>query len=227
MTSYLSRVQLNPQRRSGRALLGSPQSMHAAVLAAFPGRLADRTSQRVLWRLDPAPGAMHLLVVSPELPDFTHVIEQAGWPTLTSWETREYSPFLERLAAGQTWAFRLTANPTRSRPPAEEQRSQRYGHVTVAQQQEWLARRCVAAGFKVVGVQGPDGRTDALDGVVVRERGTAQFRRGDGRVTLATATFEGQLVVVDPDALRTTLTGGLGPAKAYGCGLLTLAPVPA
>lgn len=221
-SAYLSRVELNPQRRSGRALLGSPQSMHAAVLAAFPGRLADRTQQRVLWRLDPAPGAVHLFVVSPEPPDFTHLIEQAGWPTLTTWQTREYEPFLDRLAPGQPWTFRLTANPTRSRRAEGAARSQRYGHVTVAQQQEWLATRCIGAGFDIAGA----GEGSRSEGVVVRERGAADFRRGDGRVTLATATFEGQLVVVDPDALRGTLISGLGPAKAYGCGLLTLAPVP-
>jgi CRISPR system Cascade subunit CasE len=219
-TAYLSRVELNPQRRSGRALLASPQSMHAAVLAAFPGRLADRTDQRVLWRLDSVPGAVHLFVVSPEQPDFTHVIEQAGWPTLSSWQTREYGMFLDRLSTGQSWMYRLTANPTRSRRPEEGKRSQRYGHVTVMQQQEWLAQRAAAAGFQIGGLDGESG------GIVVRDRGASDFRRGQGRVTLTTATFEGQLVVTDADALRTTLTAGLGPAKAYGCGLLTLAPLP-
>jgi CRISPR system Cascade subunit CasE len=90
VTSYLSKVVLNPQRRAGRPLLGSPQSLHAAILAAFPGRLSDRSDERVLWRLDPAPGAVHLFVVSPEEPDFTHLIEQAGWPTLPTWKTRPY-----------------------------------------------------------------------------------------------------------------------------------------
>lgn len=222
MNTYLSRVELNPQRRSGRGLLGSPQAMHAAVLSSFPGVLGDRSDRRVLWRLDPVPGAVHLYVVSPEQPDFTHLIEQAGWPTLQTWQTREYEPFLDRLAAGQSWAFRLTANPTRARPAAEGRRSQRFGHVTVAQQQEWLLRRCGAAGFDV---RAPSGSGDTADGVVVRERETTRFRRGEDQVTLTTASFEGVLTVTDPGALRTTLTGGLGPAKAYGCGLLTLAPL--
>ncbi|MDK3256659.1 type I-E CRISPR-associated protein Cas6/Cse3/CasE [Blastococcus capsensis] len=222
MTTYLSRVELNPQRRAGRGLLGSPQAMHAAVLSAFPGALADRTDQRVLWRLDPVPGAVHLYVVSPEQPDFTHIVEQAGWPTLQTWQSREYDPFLDRLAAGQSWAFRLTANPTRARPAAEGRRSQRFGHVTVAQQQRWLVQRCTTAGFDVLAASEMG---DPADGVVVRERGTTRFRRGDGQVTLTTASFEGMLTVTDAGALRATLTGGLGPGKAYGCGLLTLAPV--
>lgn len=224
--TYLSRVRLNPARRSGRGVLGSPQSMHAAVMAAFPGRLADRTAERVLWRLDPGDGEVVLYVVSPEQPDFTHLIEQAGWPTLPTWESRDYAPLLDRLAVGQRWTFRLTANPTRSRPLKEGAPSQRFGHVTVSQQQAWLVGRSERAGFELPPVPGPDGEERAENGVVVQNRSVDRFRRGDATVTLSRAMFEGQLVIADSAALRATLVGGLGSAKAYGCGLLTLAPVP-
>ncbi|MEU7482087.1 type I-E CRISPR-associated protein Cas6/Cse3/CasE [Lentzea sp. NPDC042327] len=42
---------------------------------------------------------------------------------------------------------------------------------------------------------------------------------------LSAASFEGRLEITDPDALRHSLTHGIGHGKAYGCGLLTLAPV--
>jgi CRISPR system Cascade subunit CasE len=35
--------------------------------------------------------------------------------------------------------------------------------------------------------------------------------------------FAGHLAVSDPDALRRSLVVGIGHARAYGCGLLTLA----
>lgn len=222
--TYLSRLKLNPARRAGRAVLGSRQAMHAAVLAAFPGRLADRTSERVLWRLDPGDGELLLYVVSPEQPDFTHLIEQAGWPTLPTWETREYTPLLDRLTEGQTWQFRLTANPTRSRPRTDGTRSQRFGHVTVEQQQSWLVDRSGRAGFELPAALGPDGDKRPEYGLVVRDRVVERFTRGSGTVTLSRATFEGHLVITDAAAMRATLLTGLGPAKAYGCGLLTLAP---
>jgi CRISPR system Cascade subunit CasE len=41
---------------------------------------------------------------------------------------------------------------------------------------------------------------------------------------VVTVTFDGRLEVTDPDALRRTLTQGIR-AKAYGCGLITLAPL--
>ncbi|KPH98712.1 CRISPR-associated protein, Cse3 family [Actinobacteria bacterium OV450] len=39
-------------------------------------------------------------------------------------------------------------------------------------------------------------------------------------------TFEGRLRITDPGLLTEHLLAGIGPSKAYGCGLLTLAPLP-
>ena len=54
-------------------------------------------------------------------------------------------------------------------------------------------------------------------------RAVRRFPRNGSTVTLATATFEGHLEVTDVAALRHALNHGVGRAKAYGCGLLTLA----
>jgi len=59
--------------------------------------------------------------------------------------------------------------------------------------------------------------------MLIRGRRTLRFDRQARTVTLATATFEGHLTVEAPEALRAALIGGIGPAKGYGCGLLTLA----
>jgi len=207
---HLSRMQINPARRGGRKLLGSPQAMHAAVLASFPQ--PDEERGRVLWRVDRDGQSTWLYVVSGPEPDFAHVVEQAGWPTTqAAWAVRPYGPLLERLAVGQQWAFRLTANPTRAH------QGKRYGHVTAAQQQEWFLSRVQGWGFAV----GHDG--DAPD-VVVHDRRVDRFQRGGRTVTIAKATFDGILTVTDAEALRTAMTQGIGPAKGYGCGLLTLAP---
>ena len=211
---FLSRIDLNPHRRGARALLASPQRLHAAVLAAFP---QDRAAGRVLWRIDEGGHDALLYVVSPDKPDLNHVVEEAGRPEY-GWQTREYGPFLDRLAPGQRWAFRLTANPVHNVKVPGSDRGRRYGHVTVAQQTTWLVeRRAGASGFAVA--ENTGGGTD----LVVRARRTLRFDRRGRTVTLATAVFEGTLTVTDADALRAALTGGIGPAKGYGCGLLTLA----
>ncbi len=205
--------------------------MHAAVLSAFPH--PDDERGRVLWRVDRDAHHVWLYVVSRYEPDFTAIVEDAGWPsTQRGWDTRPYAPVLDGLVEGQRWAFRLTANPTRSTarrgrmseaaPEAVElnakgrPKTRRYGHVTVEQQLNWFAGRTDDWGFTLPGEGG---------GVVVHDRQTRRFQRGGRTVTLVTASFDGLLEVSDPARLRDALVTGLGPAKGYGCGLLTLAPV--
>lgn len=216
---FLSRFEFNTARRQSRELVASPQKLHAAVLAGFPaGRHSDSADGRLLWRLDQGQHRTLLYLVSPYRPDLTHLVESCGWPTTQGWETRDYTPLLDRLRGGDRWAFRLTANPAITRRKTENaERSQRFGHVTVAQQTAWLLDRAGKHGFSVV-----EGEAKEPD-VAVRGRRTLRFERKGRTVTIATAVFEGTLEVVDPEALRHALTRGIGPAKGYGCGLLTLA----
>lgn len=220
---YLTRFEINRARRAARSLLASPQRLHGAVEAGFPATATDTAEHadgRVLWRLDQHEHTTLLYIVSPQQPDLTHLVEQAGWPTRLRWDTRDYRPLLDRLATGQRWAFRLTANPVSNRRKTEDStRSQRFGHVTVAQQTTWLLDRTTRLGISIV-----KGTHDEPD-VAVRRRDTLRFERQGHTVTLATAVFEGLLDVVDPDALRHALVSGIGSGKGYGCGLLTLAPV--
>lgn len=105
----------------------------------------------------------------------------------------------------------------KARKTESSPRTQRLGHVTAAQQEAWLLARADKHGFTIN--TGDDKERD----MVVRDRHIHKFQRDGRTVTLATATFEGRLTVTDPDTLRATLTHGIGPAKGYGCGLLTLA----
>ena len=223
---FFSRIQINPSRRGARKLLGSPQAMHAAVLSSFMDDGEERG--RVLWRVDRDAHKVWLYVVSRTQPDFAHMIEQAGWHTTQAgWDVRPYGSLLDRLASGQRWAFRLTANPTRKTRLAGPMRhdptvdasseGRRYGHVTVDQQLDWFVTRAAKWGVDVASVDGPD--------VLVHERQTERFNRGGSTVTIAKATFDGRLTITDPDLLREAMRNGIGPAKAYGCGLLTLAPL--
>jgi CRISPR system Cascade subunit CasE len=198
--------------------------MHAAVLAGFPDARPSQEG-RVLCRVDTYQTHRVLLyAVSPDKPDFTHLAEQAGWPTTTAWDTRGYDGLLDSLRDGQRWHFRLTANPVHSARRAEWTETKPLAHVTVAQQLQWLLDRAEGLGFRIPGGKQGDGEEGEPD-VAVVDRSVRRFSRGEGRVTVATATFEGHLEITDPAALRKALTFGIGRAKSYGCGLLTLAPL--
>lgn len=217
--SFLTQMTINPARRGARRLLASPQAMHAAVLHGYP---VDDPG-RVLWRVDRS--ARHrvlLYVVGPTEPDLTHLVEQAGWPTTETWRTTDYTPYLSRLDRGQGWRYRLTANPVSSVSAGPGRRGTVKPHVTAAQQEKWLMDRAPSWGFELVGE----------GAVAVSARGHDAFGRRDGegrqrpdRVTITRAQFDGVLHIVDADVLRASLTAGMGRAKAYGCGLMTLAPL--
>ncbi|QXJ24233.1 type I-E CRISPR-associated protein Cas6/Cse3/CasE [Actinomadura graeca] len=226
---YLTRFRINTGRVGARKLLASPQTMHAAVMTSFAEPPAPGgNGPRVLWRLD-ADGnsATHLCIVSPLRPDLTHLVEQAGWPTTARWDTFDYTPFLQRLTPGDTWSFRLTANPVHSirRNPGEPTKVT--AHIGPAHQLGWLLKQQEKGGFRVS--EKPPGKQlipghDTHDLLIHGRRQLRFAKKGNkDQVTVVAVTFDGRLHVTDPGAFRATLTRGLGRAKAYGCGLMTLA----
>ncbi|MEV4135494.1 type I-E CRISPR-associated protein Cas6/Cse3/CasE [Dactylosporangium sp. NPDC049742] len=218
---YLSRFIIDPARRGARKLIASPQAMHAAIRGAFADPADyERADARTLWRLDTATvGTLHLYIVSPGQPDLTHMVAQAGRGTAEAWQTRAYGGLLASLQPGQQWAFRLTANPTHSgRKTADSKETQRFGHLRPEQQTQWLIDRSARCGFAVATQQNNE------PNVGLHHRQTQTFRRGAGSVTLTTVTYDGLLDITDADAFRQTLSLGIGHGKAYGCGLLTIAP---
>ncbi|HEY9475244.1 MAG TPA: type I-E CRISPR-associated protein Cas6/Cse3/CasE [Mycobacteriales bacterium] len=225
---HLTRFRFNTARVGARRVLSSPHMLHAAVMSSFaeiPPPWGD--GARVLWRIDRNSNAeTYLYMVSPDKPDLTHLVEQAGWPHTGHWQTYDYGPFLSRLATGDQWAFRLTANPVHAARRNDQEPTKITAHVGLLHQRDWLLKRQESAGFKVVEkpIQQRLTPQDQHE-LIVRDRRQFAFKkRGQGQpVTLVTVTFDGRLEITDVDAFRRTLTHGLGKAKAYGCGLITLA----
>lgn len=217
---YLSRMQLNPQRRGARKLLAHPRAMHAAVESCFPPP-EPGAEGRNLWRVDRV--SEHntaLYIVSALPPSFDHIQEQAGWSQQQTWATRSYDKVLEELAPGQTYSFRLQANPVVSKAQAGK-RSQRVPLASAAAKQQWLIDRA-----EKIGVTFPCGAGHEEEPMVRMTR-TQVFTvsKPNTKITLSRVQLDGVLEVVDPELLRSALVGGIGSGKACGCGLMTLAPL--
>lgn len=222
--TVFTRVLINPRTRGGAKLLTNPQAMHAAVRAAFPPDL-DESEGRVLWRVDKH-GDEHLLyIVGPEKPTTRHIVEQAGWDTRPG-ENADYGRMLDSLIKGQRWRFELVANPTYSEPTPGK-RGRVKAHVSAAHQLQWLYGKAEKAGFALAPLEASDERWALDDAPRILERSSEHFYRGENKggraVRFAKVRFAGTLEVNDPAALRSTLVDGIGRARAYGCGLLTLA----
>lgn len=236
---YLTRITLSPTAFRARHLLGSPQNLHAALAASFPvsgDKNADGSPvERILWRLDhsttqPEPV---LFVASPAGPDMNEAAERITTPDRIV--TKHYAPVLAAVAAGDVYSFRLAANPTRYQrrdTKTEAANGHIHTHDRVPlhrhdQQVDWLARKLSDAGAEPRLTTGGND-TGVADVIVDGERSYTFTRHDPNRQRRAAATvkrvdFKGHLTVTDPARFRAALTHGIGPAKGYGCGLLTIA----
>lgn len=237
---YLSRVLLNPKRAETRRFFANPQAVKGAILGEFA---EQPVSERVLWRLDhqriPGSDAYQgeLLILTQSRQGWTGLVERVGYPGSDGGAAtvRDYGPVLSSVALGREFAFRTRVNPVQNtvnlaHPNKSEaarfardnhRRSVRVAHRTVSAQTGWFLQHTEKWGFRL-----PEGSAGGPNMRLV-DRGRLDFtKRADGfghRVRLGTATFEGVLEVTDTETFMASLLSGVGPAKGYGCGLITLA----
>lgn len=226
---YLSRVRLDVRSAAVRRDLADLNAMHRTVMTSVPDGLglAPRAQAGVLWRLDlPGTGRSPVLLVqSATSPDWSHL--PSGYSIDPTTDVRSLDPVLAALRIGARFRFRLRANPTRkvdtkSSPNGERRNGRRIPLRGDEACLAWLVRQAAGAGFGI-------GSTpqDAARAVIVRPQGDALGRRDAGTappVTVRSVLFEGVLTVHDPERLGHALAAGIGPGRAYGCGLLSLAP---
>jgi len=168
-----------------------------------------------LFRIDPLPnGRAVILVQSATEPDWGYAFHNANCFLAAP---PEVNPFEPHFSKGQCLRFRLATNPTRRlskhSPDAKEESIGKRVPVPTDQLLDWLNRRAQTAGFFL----DKDATVVQPGYVYINKEGKGQGKR------LRSARYDGTLTVTDPDAFRQTLICGIGPAKAFGFGLLSLA----
>ena len=211
---YLSRIALDEEMRETTQLLSSPHFIHGAVERSFDGM-----KERNLWRIDRLKGMLYLLVLSKKEPNFEHIFKKHGIKNSDpKWETVDYSLLLNRIEVGQEWSFRLCANPVVGSMAEKNnvlRRGKIYAHVTHEQQKKWLIERAKKNGFLL--------QNEKFDVVETNWRIFKKDHHIKNMVKIKTVTFEGELIIEDIGLFINALRNGIGKAKAYGCGLITIA----
>jgi CRISPR system Cascade subunit CasE len=178
-----------------------------------------------LFRIDPGPdGRAVILVQSAVKPDWDYAFQNAPFLLAAPPEVKSFEP---RVAKGQHLRFRLVANPTRrlsqhsrerdGQPVKKESVGKRVP-VPIDQLLDWLAEWGVrpdeSPGFCI-----DKDSTTLQGGYIYAHKGG-----NDGGQRLRSVRYDGILEVTDPDKFRNTLLRGIGPGKAFGFGLLSVAP---
>ena len=228
---YLSRLQLNTRDRRVRKDLSDCHAMHRALMSVFPSTATPgepRAFFGLLYRLESVPVG-HLLVQSQALPDWSALPLEylaTNGNRATAVETKRVDDTWQSVETGQRLRFRLRANPTKR---VGDKDSPAYGKrvelVREEEQIDWLIRRGTTGGFRLSAVQiqptVPSVRTSAMTKAVGHRKDRTGRRE---RLTFGSVLFEGALEVTDRSAFLVTLSKGVGPGKAYGFGLLSVAP---
>lgn len=203
---YLTRMLLETRNAQVRRDLGNPYDLHRTLVRAFVQN-EEQKPPRFLWRVEPqaawnSPTAV--LVQSGHVADWDKLQALPNY-LKASPETKTLSP--EQLfPAGQRCRFRLFANPTVTRA------GKRLGLVGDDAQLAWLHRQGKSHGFE-------------LEAAVVTGSDILKPRKEDAVLSLQRACYEGILQVTDAERLKAALAAGIGPGKAFGCGLLSLARI--
>lgn len=194
---YLSRLRLN---RSREAVLWSanPYRVHQRLRLAFPN------DPRLLFRIESSrDGLVQILVQSQTEPNWSAFDDL---PVLTA--KPDHKTFELHLTAGRHYQFRLLANPTVKRA------NKRFSLFKAEEQEAWLARKLSDSGAELVSASA------APQGL---QRSRKSAHKDNGMQTHFAVLFDGLLAVQDPERLADALRSGIGSAKGYGFGLLSLA----
>jgi CRISPR system Cascade subunit CasE len=219
---YFSRLKLDTTQ--GLRLVGRNEyEVHQALWGLF-GDHPDRKRDFIYRKDDTEPAPLFYAVSARPPEDPT-----GRWRV----ETKPYRPDLRH---GDVLEFSLRVNPVRTikndkgRPKRvdvvmdEKCRARaRDGEDRLPSQAEmarsagikWLESRAPKLGFQF----DPDRvRVDGYSIHTFTKNGKPGGKRH--RIRFATLEFEGTCTVTDPEAMVTTLYNGVGPAKAFGCGLM-------
>jgi len=129
--------------------------------------------------------------------------------------------FQTKFNTGQRLRFRLRSNPIKTIKDSSKgsvtkngksfTRTVRVPLIHEEEQQEWLARKFQGAA--------------TLENLIIQPEQALYFRKAKEQRSgkIQPVVFEGVLEVADIEKFQTIFESGVGPAKAFGCGLLSLA----
>jgi len=215
---YLSRLTLldHPDLGALLARLGDAYREHQMLWQLFE---SDRDATRdFLYRREVHQGRPRYFLLSHRPP-----VNDLGL-----WRIDPPKAFAPRLQTGQRLAFSLRVNPVISRdgkrhdvvmdykrnmgwknmPPTKRPPLQQ---IICEAGSDWLLQRAERHGFEI------DSKSLRVEGYQQH-----QSRRGKRTIRFSTLNFTGLLRVTNPEMFTQALETGIGPAKAFGCGLMLI-----
>jgi len=180
----------------------NPYEIHRKIWDLFPDR--PKAKRDFLFRVEQSSPTGHTVLLQST---FEPVSVKGGLVVLGQKEINYF------FKAGMVLQFFLTANPTRRiRARGDKKSNQGRCRVPLIDEDEirdWLKRKIADVG--------------QLRQVIIAGKNNLYFRKKCKPGKIVTVNYTGLLSVDDPESFANLVMNGIGPAKAFGCGLLSLA----
>lgn len=215
--------------------------MHRTLCKAFDQypvkEAAFRANAGLLWRMDTSPEGKSLVLAQTRIkPDWSFLERLPGYlldDGRVNPGVRSLEPLLESIKEGVIFRFCLRANPTKkvdtfSKPDERRRNGRRIPLMGEENEISWLYGKGEIHGFRILTHESVVQEQPVPAVRVIQEpHSFGQRRDPEGKKTLTfhAVRFEGCLEVTDRDSFIGGLEGGIGSAKAYGFGLLSVIPV--
>jgi CRISPR system Cascade subunit CasE len=185
----------------------------------------QRTAEQAfLFRIDPLSTSRTMIVVQSAIkPNWHYAFQNADYllagPPIGP---KVFDPAIEN---GQLFSFRLLANPTRkiNTKTREDGTKSNGTRVPVAHDKikDWLTTRSSQSGFAV------ESFLDVQTGYISSFKDKVSSDKEDSKngLNFFYTRYNGTLRVTDKDAMHNTIIQGIGSAKGFGFGLLSIAPI--
>lgn len=196
---YLSRLELNTRVKEVKRDIANLYEMHSTLKRAFP----DESATTFLWRIENRrEGYPSILVQSVTKPSWSNILVQ-NYFIFCELKKYDVNNFLENR---MVLRFRLMANPI------VKKNGKRLPLLLPEEQDKWLKKKASINGFSIntvtIGNPMPVNMVKRKTGDIIQ---------------LNSVPFEGILQIIDKAKFLKVLENGIGPAKAFGFGLLSIA----
>lgn len=222
---FLHRIHLDLRCREARRDLSDPYQLHSTLCRAFcePGRKCPEGE--FLWRHEPetdSAGCPRILVQSRTIPEWTGIGVQ-GWlakvdPAIDLKERLK----LDSLKSGQSFRFRLRANPCVTR------NGKRLGLLRLDEQEKWIERKGKLHGFSLphhTSFDLSESSQERVDTRISQEQMLRGNQHSGNAIRIFSVLYDGILAVTKTDSFRDALQTGIGHGRVMGLGLLSVATV--
>lgn len=207
-TLHLTQILVSYEDAVRLLKIRDPYDWHQRVWQAFGGR--DGQKRDFLIRVDRKEEAYRVIILSRGVPS------KPDWcPTDCFGSKVIPNDFFNHTS----YRFSLLANPTKKlrvdNPDGTRKKNGR--RVPITNRADlicWMQRKAEAGGFAING-----------DSLRTIPRGREFFHKPGAHGTHTSVEFLGELHASNPATFRTTVATGIGSAKAFGFGLLVLAPI--